>query len=71
MIDKNVARRARFNLFGSMLNTYGYAIIAATIIQPYLSVTPPVFTRSRVFGILHALAFQGAAIYIAPRGEKS
>jgi len=67
--ERNAARRARFGLLGSMFTTYGYAIIGAAIIQPFLTGQMQM-TESRGWAILLALAFQGAALYIAPRGEK-
>ena len=63
------AERARFKVLGTILTTYGFAIMGGSIIQPLLSAGQGL-TLLRVSGIVLALVFQAAAIYIAPKGEK-
>jgi hypothetical protein len=69
-MDKAAASRARFKLLGSIMTTYGYAILAAAMIQPLLSDPVQEISVPRRWAILVALAFQAVAVYIAPRGEK-
>ncbi len=68
-VAHDVARRARYKLFGAVLTTYGYALAGAAIIEPLLK-DGTAITPTRIWAFLFALALQGAAIYIAPKGEK-
>lgn len=63
------AQRAQFRLLGTILTTYGFAIMGGSIIQPLLSAEQGL-TLLRILGIVLAPVFQGVAIYIAPKGEK-
>ena len=65
----SLAKRARYKLFGSILTTYGYAILGVAIIQPLMSDHSQELTAPRRWGILLAVVLQGAAVYIAPKGE--
>jgi len=67
---KVAASRARFKLLGSIMTTYGYSILAVAIIQALLSDRLQEITAPRRWGIVLALALQGLAVYIAPKGEK-
>ena len=65
---KAAARRARVKLFGSLMTTYGYALVGAAAIQPLLAGSYRL-TAVQAFGCLTGLAGQALAIYIASNGE--
>ena len=65
----SLAKRARYKLLGSILTTYGYAVLGVAVIQPLMADHAQEITTSRRWGILLAVVLQGAAVYIAPKGE--
>jgi len=62
------ARRARYKIANSILNTYGYAIVGASLIQPFVinGATP---TIVQVGGLAVGVLFHLLAVYNAPKGE--
>jgi hypothetical protein len=65
---KKASRRARYKTGNSILNTYGYAIVGASLIQPLVmnGNTPGII---QVAGLLTGVFFHALAIYNAPKGE--
>ena len=59
--------RVRIKLFGSILVTYGYAILAGSLWQPLSGGRE--FTAENLSLVAVGLAFHALALYIAPRGE--
>ena len=70
-VEHGIARRVRLKLLCSILTTYGYAVAGVSLLQPFFATTPAPITPVRMSGFAFALALQGVAIYIAPKGEKA
>ena len=68
---KRSSRRARYKIGNSILSTYGYAIIGASLIQPFvMNGKTPGFVQ--VAGLLTGMLFHALAIYNnAPKGESA
>lgn len=53
-----------------MLTTYGYAIIGAALIQPFV-MNGKILTALQLADIAVGVVFHALAVYIAPHGEKA
>lgn len=66
--SKQSSRRARYKIGNSIMNTYGYAVVGASLIQPFvLNGNAP--GPGQVAGFLTGVFFHGLALYNAPKGE--
>ena len=65
---RHAARRARYKMSNSILTTYGYALIGASAIQPFV-VNGNRPGAIQVVSVLIGLSFHAAALYNAPKGE--
>ncbi len=61
--------QVRIKLFATNLTTYGYAIMGAAFIEPYIKGMG--FKGASYVGIGLALVFHALAWYSAPYGEKT
>lgn len=59
--------RARIRLFTTMLATYGYAVLGASVWEP---LTAGSIEARNVMWALFGVVMHVGALYIAPRGEK-
>ena len=60
--------KVRLKLFTTNLTTYGYAIMGASFIDPYIKGMG--FKAGSFVGMALAVVFHTLAWYIAPHGEK-
>ena len=59
--------RLRLKLFGSIANTYGFAVLGASVAKPLLEGVP--FTVWHVLGLVLGLSAHAVALILAPKGE--
>ena len=59
--------KARIKLFGAMLTTYGYALLAGGAWDPFVKGQPFTLRTILAFGL--GVAMHAIALYIAPEGE--
>lgn len=60
--------KARWKLLGSLLTTYGYALVGTGAAQTF-SHEGALVNFTLVAGALVGVVFQAIALYIAPKGE--
>jgi hypothetical protein len=58
---------ARLKLFGTIVNTYGFAALGGSLAEPLLK--GQAFTPWNMSGILMGIAAHLVALYLAPVGE--
>jgi hypothetical protein len=61
--------QVRLKLFTTNLTTYGYAVMGASFIDPYIKGAG--FKVASFVGLVLAFALHALSWYIAPHGEKS